>query len=97
VLVQLRFEAVQIEVEPSPGRAGAGGQGEVVCERARALKIGQVVFVLGHHDLDGHEGHGAAAGEDEGKENLLFLGEVTLDRVDNLFQMLGQPARAQRF
>jgi hypothetical protein len=95
VLVQIGFEALQIEVQASPGLAGVGGQGEVVGERARALEVGHVVFVLGHHHLDGHEGAATAAGEDEREEDLFFLGQVALDREQDLFQVVGQADRTQ--
>lgn len=54
-----------------------------------------MILVLGHHDLDGHEGHATAAREDEREEDLLLLGQVALYRVVDLFEVLGQPRRAQ--
>ena len=93
--VQIHLQALQVEVERPPGFTGPGGQGEVVGEPTRALQVRQMVFVLGHHHLDGHEGHGAATGENEWKENLLFLGEVAFDRLENLCQVVGQSGRTQ--
>jgi len=97
VVHELDLELAERAVELSPTCAGMLGNSQVACDLSNAPQILSVILVLLHHHLDGHVGSATAARNDEGEEDLLLLGQVTLHSRPHLGQQISKAHRAVRF